>query len=605
MKNRVLLVGWDSAEWSILQGLADAGQAPNFSRFLESGSAGKLRTLYPTQASLLWTSIASGKAADQHGILSERLPATSRRAKTLWNITSERDLRTHVIGWPVTHPAEKVEGICVTPGFFGTSKDLDSLRPRDDFEALRDLRLELADIPIGSLLELVPQAKEIKQRYDDRLTKIAHGLATLCSAHNVATWILENKPWDFAAVHYHPIAYFSKYFMPFHPPQRRDVTAENYNFYKDVVTGIYRLSDLMLGRLMELAGPDCTVVLVSDHGYESGSRRPSTGSTNIGGAEAWHTAYGFIAMLGNGIAKDNLVHGGTLLDVAPTVLTLLGLPVGDDMDGKVLLDAFEEDPKMARIPSWEEQPRQSDQPVDSVGARGVAEHFIAFDRLDQQKAGGEDATFNLVSIYMSSGRPGLALPLIKELASAAPENLRYQRSLIQCYLSTGSIADAEELLHLLLSGHEKYGWMHFLHGVILMHSGQVDEALKAFEQASEDPSAAPFVPAFAGNVYLAKGFIDKAEQSYQAALKLDSENAEAFVGMAAVRLNQRRLVEAADCALRAVNIHYELPNAHFQLGLALVQLGQREKARAAFEATLKLAPYLSSARDQLERLAKS
>ena len=48
------------------------------------------------------------------------------------------------------------------------------------------------------------------------------------------------------------------------------------------------------------------------------------------------------------------MYGANLLDVCPTILTLFGLPVGRDMDGKPLLDLFEEPPEIAVIPSWDE-----------------------------------------------------------------------------------------------------------------------------------------------------------------------------------------------------------------------------------------------------------
>ncbi len=42
--------------------------------------------------------------------------------------------------------------------------------------------------------------------------------------------------------------------------------------------------------------------------------------------------------------------------IAPTVLSLLGLPVGADMPGRVLVDAFVEAPAVQRIESWENLP---------------------------------------------------------------------------------------------------------------------------------------------------------------------------------------------------------------------------------------------------------
>ena len=90
-------------------------------------------------------------------------------------------------------------------------------------------------------------------------------------------------------------------------------------------------------------------MIVSDHGFESGNRRPR------GPIEPakWHRPQGIFVLKGPGIRSDARIEGATLLDIAPTVLTLLGLPVGEDMEGKVILSAFDESPQIERIPSWE------------------------------------------------------------------------------------------------------------------------------------------------------------------------------------------------------------------------------------------------------------
>jgi len=63
---------------------------------------------------------------------------------------------------------------------------------------------------------------------------------------------------------------------------------------------------------------------------------------------------GILVMHGPGIRKDTLIAGPNLLDIAPTLLTLFGLPVGEDMDGQPILDAFEEPPEVESIPSWDD-----------------------------------------------------------------------------------------------------------------------------------------------------------------------------------------------------------------------------------------------------------
>ncbi len=50
-----------------------------------------------------------------------------------------------------------------------------------------------------------------------------------------------------------------------------------------------------------------------------------------------HRDFGVFAISGPGIKKDELLHGASVLDITPTILTLYALPVGADMDGKVLV----------------------------------------------------------------------------------------------------------------------------------------------------------------------------------------------------------------------------------------------------------------------------
>jgi predicted AlkP superfamily phosphohydrolase/phosphomutase len=52
------------------------------------------------------------------------------------------------------------------------------------------------------------------------------------------------------------------------------------------------------------------------------------------GKMAYH--HGVILAKGPGIATGQDLHGARLLDVAPTLLHHFGLPVGDDMEGRVL-----------------------------------------------------------------------------------------------------------------------------------------------------------------------------------------------------------------------------------------------------------------------------
>lgn len=60
-----------------------------------------------------------------------------------------------------------------------------------------------------------------------------------------------------------------------------------------------------------------------------------------------HRPYGILALHGPGI-RPAALEGARLEDVTPTLLHLLGLPVGDDMDGRVLGEAFAESRPVAQ-----------------------------------------------------------------------------------------------------------------------------------------------------------------------------------------------------------------------------------------------------------------
>ena len=124
-KSKTLVIGWDAADWKFLNPLIDAGLMPNLEKLVNGGVMGKLATLDPPLSPTLWTSIATGKRPYKHGIhgFTEPRPdgkglrpmnITSRKCKAIWNILTQHDLKTHVVGWWPSHPAEPINGIMVS-----------------------------------------------------------------------------------------------------------------------------------------------------------------------------------------------------------------------------------------------------------------------------------------------------------------------------------------------------------------------------------------------------------------------------------------------------------------------------------------------------------
>jgi predicted AlkP superfamily phosphohydrolase/phosphomutase len=131
LARKVLLVGWDAADWNILTPLLDSGLMPSLQSVIEGGVMGSVAALDPMISPMLWTTAATGKRPEDHGVLGFLEPdpgsgglrpvrGTSRTVKALWNILSQSGLRSNVVGWLATHPAESIDGAVVSDMYVRT-----------------------------------------------------------------------------------------------------------------------------------------------------------------------------------------------------------------------------------------------------------------------------------------------------------------------------------------------------------------------------------------------------------------------------------------------------------------------------------------------------
>ena len=120
-KRKVLLLGWDAADWKVINPLMDNGEMPHLQQLIERGVMGNLMTLQPVLSPMLWNSIATGKRPDQHGIhgftvvdkdtgKTRPFGTMDREVKAIWNILNQHNLNAHVVNWFCGHPAEPLRG---------------------------------------------------------------------------------------------------------------------------------------------------------------------------------------------------------------------------------------------------------------------------------------------------------------------------------------------------------------------------------------------------------------------------------------------------------------------------------------------------------------
>jgi tetratricopeptide (TPR) repeat protein len=646
LAKRVLLIGWDSADWQIINPLLDAGKLPTLERFINAGVMGNIASLQPILSPVLWTSIATGKRPFKHGIHGFTEPksdgsgiqpvsSTSRKGKALWNILSQNGLRTQVFGWFASHPAEPLPGgVCVTDAFpriGGTRSDpspllAECIHPESLRDSLGPLRVHPHEIEGDHLTPFLPRGREIDQSnpaHQGRLFVLQRLLAQCTSIHAAATWALEHEPWDFAAIYYEGLDLFCHGFMQFHPPRMEGISQQDFELYRDVVTGIYRFHDLMLATLLKIAGDETTIILVSDHGFYSDHLRPPLVPGAPPNPAEWHRPHGIVALRGPGFLVDDRVYGSTLLDIAPTVLALFGLPTGADMDGRVLAQAFRQPPQVGCVPTWEsvEGPcaaglHPPDKQIDPVASQEAVQQLIELgyiEPLPPDAKGAIEATvleqrMNLALSHLDAGQPKEALPLLEILYAKRPDQSRYALALVQAQLATSQLAEARRTLEALLADEAKKAEPTVLPradlflGILLAAEGQNEESLRFLRRAEEAEPRLPRLHNQIGIIYLRKRLWSDAERAFTRALEIDGDYAPAYHGLSVSLLRQDRPAEAAEYALRAVGLQHFFPAAHFQLGAVLARLNWPERAVQAFETGLQMRPGVLVVHRYLARL---
>ena len=608
------MIGWDAADWEIIDHLIADGKMPTLKRFLESGVRANLATLSPTLSPMLWTSIATGKRAYDHGIYGfvESVPgddsvvpirSTSRQCKAVWNVLNEAGLKTNVVNWWPSHPAEVLDGVCVSnkyhnaPPTYGDAWPIDSavFSPANLKEQLKDLRVHPAELGLAHIQPFIPESAKLDPESDPILKSVIRILAHCSSIHNVATWLLENSDWDFMAIYQDALDHFSHLAMKYHPPQLPGVNDEEFKVYKNIISAAYQFHDMMLERLLELAGKDCDVILISDHGFHSGKAR-ITELPDIPAAPALeHRRFGIFAASGPSFKPSSEIYGASLLDITPTLLHHFDLPVGNDMEGQVLLEIFRSSKAISQIDSWELTAKQAK--FQDEGSSSDAEvlqqlealGYVSLPKAEKGEYVRRELLYNRSISLLEGGRYEL---VTKELSPEWEKNseLRMGLVLAQALRYTGEHDRWAVVLEQLNERFPGNGAVMFQKGMLCLSNNAYDEALNWFVQLEQAGLNSAQLYTEIARVYLVKSSYSKAEEFFSKALQIDPENCPALTGNAQVLMELGKEEDALKLLEKTLSLQFFQPQAHFLLAQISFEKGQEEVAQKALQICLKQAP---------------
>src|SRR5688572_20461487 len=291
-------------------------------------------------------------------LIEEPYSSASLDSLPLWRTAARYGVPTGLIGLPRTHPADSRAGFIVSDRFHrrtDSSAVLDARAavspPRVDDVARALLAAEQVRPPDESRirLDLLPQTGESGSSVEaDRLH---HLLARQLGAAEEVRLL---------AVRYAGLDAVGHYYLRYaNPDAFGDVSEEERRQFGRVLDDYYAYVDSLVGDAMSTLGEDDLLLVVSGFGMEPltfGKRLlervigdPRFTGTHERGPD------GFLLAYGSPVAPARQSRGA-VVDVAPTLLYFLGLPVARDMDGFVRTDLFtrefNEQRTITSIPSY-------------------------------------------------------------------------------------------------------------------------------------------------------------------------------------------------------------------------------------------------------------
>lgn len=260
----LLVIGLDGADWAILDPWLQAGHLPHLAALRRRGLWGRLRSTIRPESSIAWATFATGVNAGRHGIFgfSGQTPssyrtalqtATAVRAPTFWQMAAAAGRRLALVNVPMTYPPTPLPDGVIVAGMLAPDT-------RSAFVWPPEWKPRLLAAAPGYVIQVDRAGLSLRRFF--RATT-----AAIQARAQAALWLFGQVSWDAFIVVFTEtdrLQHYSLHLLaPGHPRYDPKTAAA---LLPDLLAA-YQALDEAVGALVAAAGPDATVLLLSDHGF--------------------------------------------------------------------------------------------------------------------------------------------------------------------------------------------------------------------------------------------------------------------------------------------------------------------------------------------------
>ncbi|MEA3401991.1 MAG: alkaline phosphatase family protein [Armatimonadota bacterium] len=269
---RVLIVGIDGLPPGLLRQMVAGGRMPEIGGLARGGCGGVLESTPNYQSASAWSSLVTGANPGAHGIFHftnpvrgsyrpRQITAADRRAPSLWRLLSDEGLRVAAMNVPVSYPTEPVNGAVIAGWLCPSAATPGFTHPPELAEQVVD---QFGAYPIH------PDVRRhaLSGRYERVAKNAAEGIRYKL---RVARWLVARKRPDVACAVVTELDSLQHWCWHLLDRTHPEHDAEGAERWRETLTAPYEVLDRELSRLLEEVGPDCDLLIVSDHGQAPNS----------------------------------------------------------------------------------------------------------------------------------------------------------------------------------------------------------------------------------------------------------------------------------------------------------------------------------------------